>query len=141
MHHCSFPGNHLDRPGCAFIFWRLRVHQVGNRIMHGRHRVGIGRIDETGNLRIAAGQIDADVVSLYHHRCPHTDIFRPVTVIIHERFTVIHAVAPVSYTGAYLYLRTVQDMVHGRRHDIEAVFMNKLFEAARPDLRSADHRR
>ena len=140
-HHRALPRDHAHRTEGAVVLRRLGVDQIGERDHDRRAHVGIGRVDEAGDLRVGVRQVDLEVAAPLGHLGADVHVLRAVAVVVEHRLAVVDAIRPARDHGAHLTLGAIQHGldrgVRGRRAEL----LEQGGKAALADPGRADHRR
>src|SRR5262245_11816870 len=128
-------------PKGAVVLGRLRVDQVGERNHRSRIGIGIGRIDEPRNLRVAVAEVDLKVAAVLQDAGAYRDVMGAVPIIIEKGLPRIGTIRPRGDDGAYLPLGCIEHGRDGRVCHRRAELVEELQQTALADARRADHRR
>src|SRR5207244_8860284 len=93
---------------------------------------------EPGDLRGALAEVHPETVARLPDGRPDRDVGGAVAVVVEDRFSAVHAVAPGPDARAGPALRAVQDLLDRPGHRLHAVLVHHAEQTPLPQPRRAD---
>ena len=126
--HAALPGDHLDGTERAVVLRRLRVEQKGQGHRHARLHVGMGRVDERGNLVVRSAQVDFQIAALDGGLGPDRDILVAPPIVVQQGDTVIDTVLPGGDDIAGLGFGSIENDIDGGQDHIGVKLVHQLLQ-------------
>src|SRR5690348_15728998 len=79
---------------CAVVFCDVWIEKEGVSHRHGGLRVGVRRVDESGDLGIRACEVDCEIASLLGYTGADDDVLFVEAVIVEDGFAEVFPIRP-----------------------------------------------